>query len=338
MKKYFALAATVAAAIVIIRAQETTGLPMEAEATIRAAASQKNPAMLDKAAAGYAGLHQYDVARQLLEKALSIRGGADGAQSGSYAEGLVKLGDLAVQERQFDQAETFYGQVIALGDRPEIAPALFYMGIKAYRARDYAAAQGFLERLVAVDPQGPKAGAALMWLGTVRQRDPDGLSAAEMLYQRALGVEDPKSLDAVDTMRNYATLLKRMGRFEEAAAMDQRSRAGEISPTDHQNRPNMLPNGVYRVGPGITPPSLLDKSEPQYTQEARAGKIQGTTLLLVEIGPDGYAHNATVSRSLEPGLDQKAIEAVSQWLFRPGTKDGFPVTVAATIEVNWRLQ
>jgi TonB family protein len=338
MKKYFMLAAAVAAAIVIIRAQETTGLPMEAEATMRAAASQKNPALLDKAAAGYAGLHQYDVARQLLDKALSIRVEAEGTGSASYAEGLVKLGDLAVQQRQFDQAETYYAQAIALGDRREIAPALFYMGIKAYRARDYQAAQGFLERIVATDPQGAKAGPALMWLGNIKQHDPDGTAQAEMLYQRALGVENPKSLDAVDTMRNYATLLKHMGRFEEAAAMDQRSRAGEIDPVDHQNRPNMLPNGVYRVGPGVTPPALLQKSEPQYTEEARAGKIQGTTLLMVEIGADGYAHNATVSRSLEPALDQKAIEAVSQWLFRPGAKDGVPVTVAATIEVNWRLQ
>jgi TonB family protein len=44
-----------------------------------------------------------------------------------------------------------------------------------------------------------------------------------------------------------------------------------------------------------------------------------------------------VTRRLELGLDQKAIDAVSQWKFRPGTKDGQPVTVQATIEVNFRL-
>jgi TonB family protein len=333
MKKYFALAATVAAAFMIIHAQETTGLPVEAEATIRAAESQKNPDLLDKAAAGYARMHKYDVAHRLLESGLALRGETAGNPSASYAEGLVKLGDLAVEQRQFDQADQYYAQAIAQGDRVEITPALLYMGIKAYRAQNYLAAQGFLERIVAIDPQGPKAGPALMWLGNVRQRDWTGLAEAEQLYQRALGVENPKSLDAVDTMRNYASLLKRMGRFDEGAALEARSR----EPHD-QPKANMPANGVYRVGPGITPPALLYKTEPQYTQEARAGKIQGTTLLMVEIGPDGIARNIVVSRSLEPGLDQKAIDAVSQWQFRPGAKDGVPVTTAATIEVNFRLQ
>jgi TonB family protein len=353
MKKYFALAATVAAAIMIIRAQDVTfrapgttqatevpGLPPDAEATIRAATSQKNPDLLDAAAAGYAKLHKYEAAQKMLESALAIRGETAGTQSGSYATGLVKLGDLAAERRQFDQADTHYAQAIALGDRPEIAPALLYMGIKAYRAQNYDAAQGFLERIVAIGPQGPKAGPALMWLGNIRQRGMFGWlgsADAEALYQRALAVEDPKSLDAADTMRNYATLLRKMRRPEEADALEACAREAQTA----RNAPKaatVLPNDVYRMGPGIKPPSLLQKVEPQYTEEARAGKIQGTTVLTVEIWPDGFARNAVVSRSLEPGLDEKAIDAVSQWQFKPGTKDGTPVKVVASIEVNWRLQ
>jgi len=336
MKKYFALAATVAAAFMVIRAQEPAGLPVEAEATIRAATSQKNPDLLDKAAAGYARTHKYDVAQKLLESALAIRGDASGNQSGSYAAGLVKLGDLAVERRQFDQADAYYAKAIALGNNQEAVPALLYMGIKAYRAQNYTAAQGFLENLIAIDPKGTKAGPALMWLGNIRQRDPLGAADAESLYQRALGVEDPHSFDAADTLKNYASLLKRQGRLDEAAAME--TRAGEALQATRVQKPAAMANGVYRVGNGVTAPSLLAKVEPQYTEEARQGKIQGTTLLTVEIGADGIARNMTVSRSLEPGLDQKAIDAVSQWRFKPGTKDGTPVTVAATIEVNFRLQ
>jgi TonB family protein len=55
------------------------------------------------------------------------------------------------------------------------------------------------------------------------------------------------------------------------------------------------------------------------------------------VDPTGRARNIKAIRSLGLGLDEKAIEAVSQWEFRPAMKDGQPVTVAATIEVNFRL-
>jgi len=95
--------------------------------------------------------------------------------------------------------------------------------------------------------------------------------------------------------------------------------------------------GVYRVGGGVTAPSLIFKVEPEYSEEARKAKYQGTVLLYVEVDPSGRAQNIRVARSLGLGLDEKAIEAVRRWKFKPGYKDGRPVTVAATIEVNFRL-
>ena len=95
--------------------------------------------------------------------------------------------------------------------------------------------------------------------------------------------------------------------------------------------------GVFRVGGGVTAPSLLSKVEPEYSEEARRAKYQGTVVLYVEVYPDGKAHNLKVLRSLGLGLDEKAIEAVNKWRSRPGYKDGKPVPVQATIEVNFRL-
>jgi TonB family protein len=95
--------------------------------------------------------------------------------------------------------------------------------------------------------------------------------------------------------------------------------------------------GVYRVGGGVTAPVLLYKKEPEYSEEARKAKYQGTVLLYIEVDPSGKAVNIRVQHSLGLGLDEKAIEAVRQWKFKPGYKDGKPVTVAATIEVNFRL-
>jgi TonB family protein len=96
--------------------------------------------------------------------------------------------------------------------------------------------------------------------------------------------------------------------------------------------------GLYRVGNGVRPPVVIRKVPPKYTAAARDASLEGRVVLYAEVWPDGAAHNIKVVRSLEPGLDQKAIEAVGKWKFRPGTKDGVPVKVAATFEVNFRLR
>jgi len=59
--------------------------------------------------------------------------------------------------------------------------------------------------------------------------------------------------------------------------------------------------------------------------------------LEVVITTTGYAENIRVIKSLDPGLDQNAITAVSNWQFKPGTKDGQPVAVYATIQLNFHL-
>jgi TonB family protein len=95
--------------------------------------------------------------------------------------------------------------------------------------------------------------------------------------------------------------------------------------------------GVFRVGGGVTAPTLLSKVEPEYSEEARKAKYSGTVVLYIEVYTDGLAHNIKVQRSLGLGLDEKAVEAVKKWRFSPGKKDGKAVPVAATIEVNFRL-
>jgi len=95
--------------------------------------------------------------------------------------------------------------------------------------------------------------------------------------------------------------------------------------------------GVFRVGGGVTAPSLIYKVEPEYSEEARKAKYQGVVVLYVEVEPNGRAQNMRVIQSLGLGLDEKAMEAVKKWRFRPGNKNGKPVTVVATVEVSFRL-
>jgi protein TonB len=94
---------------------------------------------------------------------------------------------------------------------------------------------------------------------------------------------------------------------------------------------------IYRVGGDVMSPRVIFKVDPQYTEEARQEKIAGSTVLSVVVGTDGLAHDINVSKSLDPGLDRKAAEAVQQWHFEPGTLNGEPVAVRAVIEINFRL-
>jgi TonB family protein len=95
--------------------------------------------------------------------------------------------------------------------------------------------------------------------------------------------------------------------------------------------------GVYRAGNGVSKPELIHKVEPEYSEEARKAKFQGVVTLYIVVDQNGNAINAKVMKGLGLGLDEKALEAVKQWKFKPGYKDGKPVAVAATVEVNFRL-
>lgn len=95
--------------------------------------------------------------------------------------------------------------------------------------------------------------------------------------------------------------------------------------------------GAYRIGGGVSAPSLIFKVEPEYSEEARKAKFQGSVLLQVVVDDKGNPKDIKVVRPLGLGLDEKAIEAVQKWRFRPGFLNGKAVPVQAMIEVNFRL-
>jgi len=95
--------------------------------------------------------------------------------------------------------------------------------------------------------------------------------------------------------------------------------------------------GVFHVGGGVSAPKVLYQPDPEYSEEARKAKFQGTCVLSLVVGPDGRPRDLRIARSLGLGLDEKAIEAVRNWRFEPAVKDGKPVAVAINVEVDFRL-
>ena len=103
------------------------------------------------------------------------------------------------------------------------------------------------------------------------------------------------------------------------------------------NAQDAAPQQTYKIGGGVTQPQLLHKIEPAYTEEARRAGIEGTVELSIVVDKDGSVREPRVAKSVDDGLDQMAIQAVKQWTFKPGEKEGVPVPVIATVQVNFRL-
>jgi periplasmic protein TonB len=95
--------------------------------------------------------------------------------------------------------------------------------------------------------------------------------------------------------------------------------------------------GVYKVGAGISAPQATTAPDPEYTEEARRAKTQGTCVLWLIVDSTGKPRDIKVVRGLGQGLDAKALEAVRQWRFEPAMKDGKPVDVQISVEVVFHL-
>jgi TonB family protein len=96
--------------------------------------------------------------------------------------------------------------------------------------------------------------------------------------------------------------------------------------------------GVYQVGGGISKPLLIHEEEAEFSDEARRAKYQGVCLISVIVDAQGNPQNIHVIRTLGMGLDEKAIEAVRKYKFKPALKDGkTPVPVIITVEVDFHL-
>ncbi|MGA9568420.1 MAG: energy transducer TonB, partial [Candidatus Korobacteraceae bacterium] len=88
---------------------------------------------------------------------------------------------------------------------------------------------------------------------------------------------------------------------------------------------------------GVTVPQVIFNPEPSFSEEARKAKQQGVVMLLAVVGIDGHTYDIRVAQSLGMGLDEKAIEAVNRWRFRPATLNGQAVATQIAVQVDFHL-
>ena len=97
---------------------------------------------------------------------------------------------------------------------------------------------------------------------------------------------------------------------------------------------------VYDPGNGITLPIAVREVRAQYTQEAMRARLEGTVVLQSVVLANGTVDDVRVVQSLdaEHGLDEQAVAAMKQWIFRPGQRGGKPVAVRISCEMTFTLR
>lgn len=96
--------------------------------------------------------------------------------------------------------------------------------------------------------------------------------------------------------------------------------------------------GRFGVDGGMTPPVIVSQILPEYSEEARKARFEGTVVLDTIVREDGSVEIKNVRRGAGFGLDEKAIAAVLKWRFKPGRKNGKPVAMALNVEVRFNLR
>ena len=95
---------------------------------------------------------------------------------------------------------------------------------------------------------------------------------------------------------------------------------------------------VHRLGGGVTTPRLLREVKPQYAPRAMEEKVQGEVLMECVVKADGTVGDIKIVKPLHEDLDKAATDALAQWRFEPGTRDGKPVAVLVTIAMTFTLK
>ena len=95
--------------------------------------------------------------------------------------------------------------------------------------------------------------------------------------------------------------------------------------------------GLRKIGGGVSRPEVLYQPEPEFSEEARKAKVAGNVLVGLIIDANGHPQSVHVLRGIGLGLDEKAVEAVQKYKFKPAMENGHAVPVQMQVEVNFQI-
>jgi len=154
-----------------------------------------------------------------------------------------------------------------------------------------------------------------------------------LLYQQGLGL-NPDNAEATNWFRKAAAKGNTNAITNLLYGQEQIPGAGVTQAPANLTMPICNDNTAQSC---ITPPQAIFDPDPEYTKEAREAKYQGTCIIGLIVEADGSPSHVTLIRGLGKGLDEKALDAIRSWKFKPATKGGTPVPTQIAIQVVFHL-
>jgi len=292
----------------------------------------------------------FDRAEDLLTQA-AAQARAFGEDDPRHAQSLLKLARLYRAEGDYAKPENLYQEAresgaVAWGrESGEYAQLLNEIGRYYHTRRKYDLAEGYYLDAFGirvrtfgkehVDVADSINNLAVLFENQARY------AKAEMYFRTALAIREqllgPDALPTVETKEHFARLLLRMQKGEEAEPLLEQARAVRRPMLDKLTADRVDLGEVVSAGPGVRTPELELQVDPEYSDEARIARQEGSVALEIEMDSEGVPRNFRVLRPLGLGLDEKAIEAVRQWRFKPARLNGKRVPFRAVLQISFRL-
>jgi TonB family protein len=280
------------------------------------------------------------------------------------ARGAMSHGELVNAEQilnsAIDQAQAQYGHNSPSLDLPLEMLAQVYQREKRY-ADAVATQQWRLDIWTGVAGENGVVVARVLQQRSVAERQAGNLLGAESDSRRALAivtaafVDKPPAAQAAADLADVLLAEHRTGEAEQMLALAQKTfetslgsasmlatgvaarRAAVLKQLGRVSEAAVPAAAVYKSGGDVSAPRMTSHVGPEYSEEARANKLQGSIQVSLVVDVTGAPTQIAILHPLGMGLDEKAIEAISQWKFTPGQKNGSPVPVFTQVEVTFHL-
>lgn len=110
------------------------------------------------------------------------------------------------------------------------------------------------------------------------------------------------------------------------------------NPGGVQNGAGDTAETILHVGGSVHPPVVIHTVDPKFSDAARKARFSGKVLIYLVVDENGNPQHIRVARGVGMGLDEKAVEAVRQYRFKPATLNDKPVKVELYVQVNYQFK